>query len=814
MSSNNHIINSFVAGEIAPDAMGRTETVQYSQGLEKTFNVIVHPQGGFSRRPGTHFVKQIFDSDGTTTPEYAACFPFHAADGTVWQLVLTSSAPDIPGGYTPGTSTTALNWFAVNTLTYEVSYIMGDFPHPIVNPWWFDDYYEDFVTPLTPIHYAQSGDMMMLTNGVHRPLRIYYEPDVTVNTPKFYITPYPDFWDSTVSNVEAFRQMPFEAPVVQSAGNDLAINLAVDGGGALTISPGAGSLVTFDAGWHGKYIKFTRGAAVCVVMVYDVDSSSSAKVVQIGGTAPGLGTNLDYGGATAANFYEEGYWDENKGWPRTVTFFNRRLVFGGSDEWPDTVWFSEQDDFDELDVLGLVTDAGYGGATVATDQYAITLQAEVLNKVTWMSPGKTIALGTTGREFVVRGPDTTQNIGPTNTAQDAETPHGGAYVQAARIENTTAFLQRDFRTVRELVFNLAEDSFKAEDLNILAPHMGKKWRAAAASYIDPTVTPKGYFVQMAMQQVPNGILWVLNNTGALCGLTRERTQQVNAWHYHELAGNPFTVDSVDYPPFVQAISVSQYEASNPDRNPRHDELWMVVVRGDGSGDGMLFLEKMGQDWDHSAIDYAWTADAEPKKAPVYMDCAFITDAVTQRLAPYSSAQGVISGLPHGDGVEVSVVVNGSYIGEFTIAVDEIDISDSIPDLLNAAQADDRWEAIVGFNYSAYAVPVPPEVPTVKGSSMGQLKRIDQVAIHFVDTIGASFGRYADEDEENTPPNDLEEIVFEPGTDVNDPIPMFTGMKRVVFPEGYQDRPRIKIQSDTPLPMHVTHIVARMNVSEG
>ena len=46
-------LSSFVAGEISPRLEGRTELDKYRAGLSELLNMIVHPHGGVSRRPGT-----------------------------------------------------------------------------------------------------------------------------------------------------------------------------------------------------------------------------------------------------------------------------------------------------------------------------------------------------------------------------------------------------------------------------------------------------------------------------------------------------------------------------------------------------------------------------------------------------------------------------------------------------------------------------------------------------------------------------------------------------------------------------------------
>ena len=47
---------SFAAGELTPSLWGRVDMAKYSVGLKVCENFVIHPHGGVSRRPGTHYV--------------------------------------------------------------------------------------------------------------------------------------------------------------------------------------------------------------------------------------------------------------------------------------------------------------------------------------------------------------------------------------------------------------------------------------------------------------------------------------------------------------------------------------------------------------------------------------------------------------------------------------------------------------------------------------------------------------------------------------------------------------------------------------
>ena len=58
MAKSRFIQNNFVSGELSPLLRGRIDLQQYYQGCETADNVVIVPQGGLRRRPGTEFIAQ------------------------------------------------------------------------------------------------------------------------------------------------------------------------------------------------------------------------------------------------------------------------------------------------------------------------------------------------------------------------------------------------------------------------------------------------------------------------------------------------------------------------------------------------------------------------------------------------------------------------------------------------------------------------------------------------------------------------------------------------------------------------------------
>ena len=61
MAKSRFLQNNFVSGELSPLLRGRTDINQYYQGLQTAKNVVLVPQGGVKRRPGTQHIDTVLN---------------------------------------------------------------------------------------------------------------------------------------------------------------------------------------------------------------------------------------------------------------------------------------------------------------------------------------------------------------------------------------------------------------------------------------------------------------------------------------------------------------------------------------------------------------------------------------------------------------------------------------------------------------------------------------------------------------------------------------------------------------------------------
>ena len=70
MAKTRFIQSSFVSGELSPLLKGRIDINQYYQAVETAENVVIVPQGGMRRRPGTEFIGECVKGISKKSPTY------------------------------------------------------------------------------------------------------------------------------------------------------------------------------------------------------------------------------------------------------------------------------------------------------------------------------------------------------------------------------------------------------------------------------------------------------------------------------------------------------------------------------------------------------------------------------------------------------------------------------------------------------------------------------------------------------------------------------------------------------------------------
>jgi hypothetical protein len=196
-------------------------------------------------------------------------------------------------------------------------------------------------------------------------------------------------------------------------------------------------------------------------------------------------------------------WSALHGWPRTCTFHQGRLWFGGSKDKPTSVWASVVNDFFNFDL---------GGATpVADDGIFDVLDTDQYNAIVNIVSGRNLQVITAGGEFT----NTADILTFQTSAWVRYTGYGGKRVKPVTLDGATYFMDKFGKTVRGLLYNFDEAGYSTPPISILAEHI-------INDVVDLDIV-RGSSISVA------NLLYLVNSDGTLAVFNTMRQENINGW---------------------------------------------------------------------------------------------------------------------------------------------------------------------------------------------------------------------------------------------------------------------------------------------
>jgi hypothetical protein len=444
------IQTNFSSGELDPLLRSRIDLAQYNNALAKATNVVVQPQGGIRRRPGLKHIAELPSS----AADGVRLVPFEFSVDDSYMLCFVHQRMYV---FKDGVQITAINGGANPYLSTSITSAM-----------------------LSQLNWTQSADTMFIVHPDLAPVKLVRGGTDATWTISTY----------TFSNIPKYA---FTLTTTTPTAGHLTPS-AVSGNVTLTSQNSA-----FSAGSVGQYINaYPQGRARIIQYI----SNNSVKAVT---EYPFFDTsNIAQGSWEIESGYED-VWSSGKGWPRTVTFHEGRLYFGGSKSRPSTIWGSKIGIFDEF----MPTEAFDDDAVEAT------LDTSSLNVIVDMISGRDLQVFTTGAEFYVPQAGT-DPITPTTLTFKGVSRNGikpGTRVQS--LESGTVYIQRQGKSINEFLFSDTQLTYVTQRISLLAGHLLKG--------------PTRMALRRANSTDEGDLLLMVNDTdGSMAAFSIMRSQQITA----------------------------------------------------------------------------------------------------------------------------------------------------------------------------------------------------------------------------------------------------------------------------------------------
>lgn len=229
--------------------------------------------------------------------------------------------------------------------------------------------------------------------------------------------------------------------------------------------------------------------------------------------------------------------------PSCGTFFEQRLMLGGSNNYPQRLDGSASADFNDFD-LGDEDD----------DAIQFTIASTQVDRILWMVGQDYLLLGTVGGVWKAGASSTSEPITQTNISIKKFVTIGAKNIAPEVVTDSLLWVSRGGTSVRKLGYSLEEDRNVAVDMTRIAKHIAKGSTSSTSG-----------IKQMAFQREPTPILWAVRNDGELLGLTYETQEKVFAWFRVVTDGGAF-----------ESVAVIGDE-------DEEEQIWAIVLRTiDGS----------------------------------------------------------------------------------------------------------------------------------------------------------------------------------------------------------------------------------------
>ncbi len=397
--------NSFQSGQVTPLLYGRTDIEEYRKGLTKLENFDILPTGGVSKRKGIQRV-QSYEVDEKAKTVHIPLVDYRSSNPNRVLRIYYGTSPTI---FIDGEEVAVNPTFANYARTPDGS--VYDLPADIIAAAAVDPY---------GFHYTQIGVYLVVTHisGVLEPFVVSPTISYTVfGSPTYAIFRVMTDRPRTASalshvytdNPWAINQL-FKAAIYEP--NRSTVTLAVSG---ITVGTNV-TLTASSAMFTPNYVNtifllddkaVTPSILSCIVLSTTGTEAAPSTTASVRVIASNSGFPT-----TATDLWYESEWSKANGYPTTLTFFENRLLFGGTANAPTKIWGSATNAagiMSPRNVLSTSSTGTYQRDLSATPNaalpYSFEMSAGQGESLSWLSSTRNLLCGTNEREIVLDGGD-------------------------------------------------------------------------------------------------------------------------------------------------------------------------------------------------------------------------------------------------------------------------------------------------------------------------------------------------------------------------------------------------------------------------
>ena len=237
--------------------------------------------------------------------------------------------------------------------------------------------------------------------------------------------------------------------------------------------------------------------------------------------------------------------------PGAVSYYEQRQLYGGSDNKPDTNWYTQTGNFKNLSI---------STPGKAADAITATLNSLEVNRIRHYVPLENLIILTSGEEWRVDSGEATGGFAGGTIRQKPQTSWGSGFPRPITIGSTILYVQESLVSVRSIGFSLEIDGYTGTDMTLRASHLFRHETIVDFAYAkgtDPLVAA------------------VLSN-GQVVVLTFLQEQEVIAWTHWDTPDGDF-----------ESVAALRSSPAEPD-----ESFYFVVWRTMADGTTVRYIERV------------------------------------------------------------------------------------------------------------------------------------------------------------------------------------------------------------------------------
>lgn len=508
-------------------------------------------------------------------------------------------------------------------------------------------------------------------------------------------------------------------------------------------------------------------------------------------------------------------------YPSCVNYYQQRLFYGGSDNFPETIYGSRTGNFRNFTVAF---------PSQADDSITFQMTGKQVNRVKdFIDVGRMLVMTTGGEHAIYGDQDGIVRPGAINPRQQSY--NGSGNLSPIVIDDIAFYQQARGTIIRTIGYDYTSDGYRGDDVTIFAAHLFEGFT----------------IIDWAFQQTFNSILWVVRSDGVLLGLTYIREQQILAWHRHDTDG------------FVENIRVI------PEGN---EDILYLSVRREVNGQTLRYIERMvtrtvddikdgifmdsslsydgtnttattmtlsgGTNWTFdetltlTASASYFTASEVGNAIHLYIldENGEISDTIRCQITAFTSGT-VVSVQPHKtvpvalrntateDWARAVDVVSGlwhledkavSVLGDGLVVASPNNADYSLLTVTNGSITLDRPYAIIHVGLPYISDVETLDIDTPQGETLiDKSKKVTEVFMQVEKTRGLWAGARPPSDDSVDPLENLTELKIRNEEGYDDPVELKTGVVDIIIKPEWNSNGRVFIRQVDPLPCSILAI---------